>query len=233
MYAIASLPTPLFNTVFSPFSKPKLERDSQGRILEMETIAFPGTKFHVLQQHETVWEVQTSEYPSSKPLYVDARFLQLTQDEPKEREKLLPSIHEILSRMEKLIGVRYFWGGNWPEGIPHMRHLYPHHETQCPDVICQGIDCSGLLFYTANGVTPRNTKELSQFGVEVKTLQPLDMIVWPGHVLFVLDDQTLIESLIGYGVITSPLESRLEEVQRLTLQNQKKLSFRRWHPEAG
>jgi hypothetical protein len=68
-----------------------------------------------------------------------------------------------------------------------------------------GVDCSGILYEATGGYTPRNTSSLAEFGRPVsiagKTaeqiaaqLQPLDLIVWPRHVLIVLDGGRVIES---------------------------------------
>ena len=51
-------------------------------------------------------------------------------------------------------------------------------------------------------------------------LEPLDLIVWNGHVIIVLDRDTVIESRLecgkpGHsGVVTTPLRQRLAEIMR-------------------
>jgi hypothetical protein len=51
-------------------------------------------------------------------------------------------------------------------------------------------------------------------------LQPLDLIVWNGHVVIVLDQQTAIESRLecgkagNGGVVTTPLVQRIAEIMR-------------------
>jgi hypothetical protein len=51
-------------------------------------------------------------------------------------------------------------------------------------------------------------------------LEPLDLIVWNGHVLIVLDRQTVIESRLecgkngNGGVMTTVLKQRLTEIMR-------------------
>jgi hypothetical protein len=93
------------------------------------------------------------------------------------------------------------------------------------------LDCSGLLYQATGGSTPRNTSQLVSYGRAVKIsgrlageisglLEPLDLIVWNGHVLIVLDRETIIESSLrcgkkgNGGVTTTPLEKRLAEVMR-------------------
>jgi hypothetical protein len=112
----------------------------------------------------------------------------------------------------------------------------------------KGVDCSGLLYYASNGCTPRNTSALVHYGqsvlIEGKTTQEilqhveaLDLIVWAGHVICVLDKETAIESKVGAGVVTTPLEERLEQVMqsRRPVDHYHSLrpsfAIRRWHPD--
>jgi hypothetical protein len=98
-------------------------------------------------------------------------------------------------------------------------------------LILAGLDCSGLLYQATGGWTPRNTSGLLSFGrgiavagktaVELaRLLQPLDLIVWNGHVIIVLDRETAIESRLecgkegNGGVVTTPLRQRLAEIMR-------------------
>ncbi|HPE85225.1 MAG TPA: hypothetical protein PLO43_03500, partial [Chlamydiales bacterium] len=79
-----------------------------------------------------------------------------------------------------------------------------------------GVDCSGLLYEASYGLTPRNTSELISFGEErsLENLQPLDLLVWKGHVVIVLDPYHTIESRLGKGVVITPLADRLSEIER-------------------
>ena len=82
----------------------------------------------------------------------------------------------------------------------------------------RGLDCSGLLFEATLGATPRNSSQLVLFGKSISlnylqdTLRPLDMIVYPGHVLFVRDRNTIIESKSPFGVRTVPIGERMQEL---------------------
>ena len=87
----------------------------------------------------------------------------------------------------------------------------------------KGVDCSGLIYQATNGSTPRNTSSLIEFGdgLEIKgksvaeissMLMPLDLITWNGHVIIVLDENTVIESTPGLGVHKSDLQARLRSV---------------------
>ncbi len=226
-------PTPVLNTINNPFKVP-LQKDSQGRILEMETILFPHTPVHVLEKGE-MWRIETTAYPSTQPLYVDARFLREEQ-KPQLPVKPLPSVETILKITQDLLGTRYFWGGNWPKGIPQMLEFYPDlkslNQEELPDACCLGIDCSGLFYYATNGYTPRNTSDLINFGKEVSgDVKPLDLIAWRGHVLGVISPSFLIESRIGKGVVTAPFKERMEEIIETLEKSGKQLHIRRWHPE--
>ena len=91
----------------------------------------------------------------------------------------------------------------------------------------QGVDCSGLLYWATNGVTPRNTSALVNYGTGVMItglsidqiltqLKPLDLIVTRGHVLIVLPGERVIESTWkpsnNGGVYISSLKARLIEI---------------------
>ncbi|MBS0648414.1 MAG: hypothetical protein JSS10_04215 [Verrucomicrobia bacterium] len=245
---IAKIPTPIFNTAEIPFNQLPLKKDAQGRLTEIETIAFPGTRFKSVRPvNDIVLQVETAEYPSSKPLYVDRRFLQKAPEDLQERIKQLPSVQEILQWMEHRVGLRYFWGGNWDVGISEILELYPHlqqaNEEDQDDALCRGLDCSGLLYQATQGITPRNTSELIHFGKELSLhhlslgqiqaeLKPLDLLVWKGHVILVRSPTTLIESRIHQGVVVSDFETRYAEVIAMLKEQNKQLYFRRWHPSS-
>jgi hypothetical protein len=120
----------------------------------------------------------------------------------------------------------------------------------------QGLDCSGLLYEATAGWTPRNTSALVAYGSSVRIagldadgivqiVQPLDLIVWKGHVMIVLDRKRLIESRLDCkgtagGVTIRNLSEALRRllVSRLPLNEyegnnsgaQKGFVIRRWHP---
>ena len=237
-YAIAKSPVPLFNTP----NIPQLDKDQQGLIRSIETIALPHTKFSVLRQIlPNTCEVTTVDYPSSTPLYVDSRFLQPAFKETFDRYKTLPPSATILKFMKSVVGVRYFWGGNWAQGIPEMAQLYPNIPVS-DDLLCKGVDCSGLLYQATDGFTPRNTSQLCTYGQKLevdlkspeavqKVVKPLDMMVWKGHVIFVLDSDHFIESVIEQGVVISDFTQRYTYFRDKLAKENKPFTLRRWHPD--
>jgi hypothetical protein len=194
----------------------------------VETILFPGTRVELIRQTALpkIWSVTTDAYPYAGEFFVDIRFL--GSGEPQKME--LPQKSAILDTLRRLRGARYIWGGNWPEGIDLLAQYYPSKTPleQLDPLIretwtLKGCDCSGLLYYATQGWTPRNTSRLVHHGVPVaiegktgeeilRSLKTLDLIVWEGHVLTVLDSHTTIESKIPEGVMTCDLLKRIGQI---------------------
>jgi hypothetical protein len=203
----------------------------------MEFIALPGTVFRILAEvkgsRAPVYRVTTEEYPTPAggALYVDGRFLELRDEEPTPRLRRLPGREAIIASLKGAIGSPYVWGGNLQNGVPELERMFYHGiaEPERRRVILAGLDCSGLLYQATGGWSPRNTAQLVAFGrplaIEGKgaeeiarSLQPLDLIVWSGHVIIVLDRDTAIESRLecgrtgNGGVVTAPLVQRLRKI---------------------
>lgn len=243
-YAVSKTFTPVLNTadfktVFGGVTGENLKTDRCGQVRELEYIAPPGSVFTVLQKRRSgtadIYQVETDEYtPQPKVrLYVDGRYILLTSAVPAPRALLLPSLDEIVAVLKASVGSPYVWGGNVPYGVPELvawfnKGIRDGNEERLP---LAGLDCSGLLYYATGGWTPRNTSQLITFGQSVniagkqseeivKMLQPLDLIVWSGHVIIVLDHQTAIESRLDCGkpgnggVVITQISQRLAEVMR-------------------
>ncbi len=262
-FATTRFPTPVFNTpvissCFGGKNGDELSLDDQGLMRSVETILFAGTSIELLQkmQQPYVWKIQTREYPYPNDLFIDERFIEKINFDYK-REIKLPSMALILKTMQELEKTRYIWGGNWPHGIDPLPNIYPSksHFHQLHPLIqdiwsLRGVDCSGLLYYATNGWTPRNTSSLIEFGKSVdiegksilsilQKVQPLDLIVWRGHVVCIIDQHTTIESKSPEGVVKLNAYDRLYEIiQERTPSNhidpggQPTFVIRRWHPDA-
>ena len=238
-YAIAILNTPVLNTgdfesVFGGRNGSSVKVDKSGLIREMEFIAFPNTVFEILEVipkgDYNIYKITTDDYPyNSSDLFIDSRFVKTLDTLPEQRELVLPDKKEILEKLNSLDGYGYMWGGNYGDGIEQLLEFYqPASE---PDVhtkdlwSLKGVDCSGLIYQATNGSTPRNTSTLINYeeGLDIAgksasqiaaMLQPLDLIVWSGHVIIVYDENTVIESTGDAGVHKSDLTSRLKSIMR-------------------
>jgi hypothetical protein len=87
----------------------------------------------------------------------------------------------------------------------------------------RGVDCSGLLYEATDGYIPRNTSSLVNYGKGLnisgrtageisKILKPLDIIVWSGHVIIILNDREVIESTGSGGVKRTGILEKLKKV---------------------
>jgi cell wall-associated NlpC family hydrolase len=243
-YAVAILPCPVLNTpdfagVFGGPDGRSLRTDSSGLIRAVEFVALPGTPFLVeaviKQKLRTVYRVTTEEYPypSRTGYFIDSRFVAASDTKSPARRRVLPSRTDIIARLLAARGSTYVWGGNLRNGIPEMLSFFPPSGASLDPKTkalwqLRGVDCSGLLYEATGGYTPRNTSALVNFGAPVpvsglqaedmvRLLEPLDLIVWPGHVLIVIDRERLIESSLdggadSDGVKVRPLRSALEGI---------------------
>ncbi|MEB2328879.1 MAG: hypothetical protein OZ913_01070 [Ignavibacteriaceae bacterium] len=260
-FCVSVIPTPVlntndFNSVFGGYDGKSVKLDESGIIREMELIALPGTVFEI----DTIFnygdhfilEVRTNDYPSeNSKLYIDSRFVKFYSERPDERKQIIPSQDEIIKTLNSLEGYPYMWGGNFADGIPQLLEFYK------PNGVIndyteglwslKGVDCSGLIYQASNGCIPRNTSAMVNFGTGIlieslsevqiaELLRPLDLIVWSGHVVIVLDSTTVIESIPESGVKKSNLVSRLSSimVQRTPVNDWnsthgKRFVVRRWY----
>lgn len=233
------LNTPDFRAVFGGVSGKDLKTDHCGQVRELEYIALPGTVFTILKKlrfgADDIYQVETDEYTplANVRLYVAGRFLKLGPESPGQRRRSLPLREEILTALRGAMGAPYVWGGNVLSGVPELAEWFYKDigERDRGRLTLAGLDCSGLLYHATGGWTPRNTAQLTAFGQGVaiagkrpaeivKMLQPLDLIVWNGHVVIVLDRQTAVESRLvcgrpgNGGVVTTQLSSRIAGVMR-------------------
>src|SRR5580700_394713 len=179
-YALTQHPTPVFNTphiavCFGGENGDTLALDSQGLMRTVETVLFPHSKLLLLEQMgSSIWKIKSDEYRYGGDCYIDGRFVQFSTSLPANRTPCVPSISIIKSTLDQLVGTRYLWGGNWPQGIDLMTQFYPSRTplSQLPSLVqdtwlFKGVDCSGLFHYVSNGYTARNSSKLVHFGIPV------------------------------------------------------------------
>jgi len=187
-----------------------LALDENDQIDPLETELLRGSVFKinkVLKDGDHfVADIKSSDYPyepdEGMGHYVDTRMVRLywspagklaaAYADKKASEKL-PTAAQILNTVESLSGSIYVWGGDDPRGVPTLEKLYPPKTPLTPEMrkkwTLQGVDCSGLLYYATNGLTPRNTSSIVQYGTgltiadksvdEIIALtKPLDIIAW-------------------------------------------------------
>ncbi|MBI3508211.1 MAG: peptidoglycan endopeptidase [Chlamydiia bacterium] len=222
------LNTSRFRFAFGGASGTEIPLNEKGHPYCFEWVALAGMQFEVAEtvlsdEGRPIYRLLCPNYTSA-PNYLDARFATKLE----EIESFIwPSRDQILRQMEALIGTPYVWGGNWSYGIPELLAFYPPQGTIDPKTevywTLKGIDCSGLLFQILRGQVPRNSSELLQYGKEVPIdlhniaqildkLNPLDILHYPGHVIFVFDKQHTIESKSPFGVVQRNTKQRLEEI---------------------
>ena len=218
---------PEFHLAFGGSSGSEIPRDSFGHPKHLEFVAIPGQLFTVEEihprHHHSIYRISSPNYTSFN-LFLDSRFTKPAaatnvSTDPLKRD-------DLALKMKQLLGTKYVWGGNWSAGTSRMLQYYPPQKALDDETLTlwmvRGVDCSGLLYETSRGASPRNTEGLLHFGnalsIKGKTaaeiaveLKPMDMAVWQGHVWFVLDANHSIESKSPFGVIQRPLIERLEE----------------------
>ncbi|MDA8431118.1 MAG: peptidoglycan endopeptidase [Geobacteraceae bacterium] len=244
-YAVARGATPVLNTaafrsIFGGADGTTLKTDRCGQVRELEFIALPGTVFRITatasDRNNTIYRVATDEYlqPAGSALYVDSRFVTVRATQPPPRIRTLPPQTAIIAALKASIGAPYVWGGDVQAGIGELVGQFYGGSVPSRDkgrLTLAGLDCSGLLYQATGGGTPRNTSQLISYGKAVPVagrsakeiaglLKPLDLIVWYGHVIVVLDRDTVIESRLvcgmkaNAGVVTTSLQRRLAEIMR-------------------
>ena len=217
MFATVIKNAPLFNR--KEISEIFLNFDKVHLIREIETILLHGSALTIIKKEGSVLEVLTDEYTSVNPLYIDQKFVNECDERPLERKKEMPSFHVMIERLLNFPKLPYIWGGNAPEGIPELLTYYPpKKELSSFDYIywqLKGVDCSGLLYAITNGATLRNTSQIYAAYPQVASLKPLDLIVYPGHLLIALPDNKVIESRQYDGIVLSNQTARLKEIEHL------------------
>jgi len=217
-----------FSYTFRKRDLKTLKVDQRDHIREIEFIALRDMIFQMLKKCESpfIYKVKCDFYKNSD-LYIDSRFTTFVNNNPSKKTNYCISKKNILQRLKERLGSKYIWGGNFSNGISKLIDYYPPKDKLNNDQknhwILKGVDCSGLLFEVTNGFTPRNTCDLLHYKeslkiknlspLEIKNIvKPLDLIVFKGHVVIVLDKNFTIESRENYGVIKTSILDRLHEI---------------------
>ena len=224
-YATARAALPVYNSVDAAAADLPPKPDHCGQVRELEFVALPGTPFRVIREivsgQQLALEVTTEAYhpPDGVRLFIPAAPVMRVPALATPPTITPPAQIELLRMLRSAQGLPYVWGGNLRSGV----------SIGTAEGLFAGLDCSGLLYEATNGYTPRNTADLVYFGQAVpiaglnkqqliSRLKPLDLIVWKGHVLIVLDQDEVIESILrcgqpgNGGVIHTPLGQRLGEI---------------------
>jgi hypothetical protein len=260
-YAVCHSAVPVFNTadigaVFGGKDGNTLKMDDQGLCRELEYIALPGSVFEILGSTEmnnySIFNVKTDRYPDISKLYIDSRFVEITDKNPDIPPVILPDKDYIYGFLDNALDSIYIWGGNYIKGVEKMLEYYPPKGEISRTLkllwTFKGYDCSGLMYEATNGYTERNTSRLIYSGEavdieglkakEIKAkLEPLDMLVWRGHVIYVYNENTAIQSALSKGgvvktdlleTLTSLLQKRLP-VNDYDSSDKDRFVIRRWY----
>ncbi len=219
---------PNFQAVFGGPDNNVLQTDEKGHIRALEFIALKDMVFKIVNQtsYPYIYEIENDQYKKSN-LFIDSRFTkEITFNLPKPISFNL-SKDEITKKLTSLLGTKYLWGGNWSGGVEKLIKYYPPaillNEDELNKWKLKGVDCSGFLFEITKGFTPRNTSELINYKIAInieelsyyeisKIVEPLDLIVYPGHVIIILDSDFTIESREKLGVVKTPIIERFKEL---------------------
>jgi hypothetical protein len=238
-YATCLTATPVlhtgdFESVFGGTDGKTVRTDKEGLIRDLEYIAFKGTVFEILEEIDKgdhkIYKVRTDNYDYNTSLYIDSRFVNISNEKPKMNAVKLPSKDEIYDFLDKAVGSKYCWGGNYIKGIDKMLTYYKPSGNISQDMkdlwTLKGCDCSGLMYEATNGYSERNTSKLINYGQPVNIeglnaeqiidkLELLDMIVWNGHVIYVYDKHTAIQSSLSKGgVVKTELLETIENIMK-------------------
>lgn len=220
-------PAPVFNSRSAAGSTSPPKPDACGQTRSLEFIAMPGTPVMIVSEFRTgaatVYQVETKAYtpPEGVNLFVSSEYLAPCDSPMRQPVISLPAKDQIIASLRQSVGLPYVWGSNLSTGIRWKDGSRQY----------TGVDCSGLLYEATKGFTPRNSSDLVNFGVGVEIegltaeqikglLKPLDLLVWKGHVIIVLDDDSAIESSLSCskpgrgGVSITPLKARLLQIMQ-------------------
>lgn len=242
LYAVSVYDTPVLNTpdfdrIYGGKDGSTLAFNKSGLVKELEYVAFPGSFFKIMDEikngDHSIYKVISEEYDivlNGTELFIDSRFVELKDTKPERKKIPKPSKEQIYNFFDKCKDADYVWGANNINGVDKMFEFYKPKGNINSDIYnhwcMKGLDCSGLIYEATNGYTPRNTHQMVTYGNGIKIegksvseiaelLEPLDMIVWKGHVIYVYDKNTTIQSAQSEGgVVKKDLNSTLNKIMQ-------------------
>lgn len=180
-FAIAKTSTPVLNThdwdsIFGGASGSELKYDRFGEIDELVFVALKGTLFTIQRQirkenrsgKQTIYyKVTTPDYQGSETLWVDGRFLDLRDVQPKDERESMTAAKTLIA-LRRNVGAPYTWHGASDTGMTEILDYYPPSEgiseRTKDDWKLRGFDSPGLLYHASNGATPIDMSTLARFG---------------------------------------------------------------------
>ncbi|MBS1552962.1 MAG: peptidoglycan endopeptidase [Bacteroidetes bacterium] len=242
LYAVSVYDTPVLNTpdfdrIYGGKDGSTLAFNKSGLVKELEYVAFPRSVFEIKDEFRkgdhSIYKVISEEYDivlNGTELFIDSRFVELKDTKPERKKIPKPSKEQIYNFFDKCKDADYVWGANNINGVDKMFEFYRPKGNINSDIYnhwcMKGLDCSGLIYEATNGYTPRNTHQMVTYGNGIKIegksvseiaelLEPLDMIVWKGHVIYVYDKNTTIQSAQSEGgVVKKDLNSTLNKIMQ-------------------
>lgn len=218
---------PIFHdkNIFYHFNNNQLPFDDQGLYRPLEMMLLPGQEFELMgMDKEGVAQIQTQD---NKKYYTFEAMLKLKIGDLGTKRTAC----QIIENLMAFKGCPYIWGSNWILS-PQQVHLmtaqlqgFTNNFIKNISYVFSGLDCSGLLYAATLGYVPRNTVDLVNFGRFIsiarsdnkqicRQVRPLDLLVWKGHVLIFLDENTLIESRKDFGCVIVEARARLDEIRQ-------------------
>lgn len=241
-YAVSIYDTPVLNSpefekIYGGRDGKSLAFSKNGLVKELEYVAFTGSVFEIIDEYHvddhSIYKVLSDKYDivlNGTELFIDSRFVKRVAEKPEQKNISKPTHDQIYSFFDQCENVDYVWGANNINGVNKMLEFYKPAVNLNSKTLnhwsMTGTDCSGLIYEATNGYTPRNTHQMVSYGkginIEGKSvteiaemLEPLDMIVWKGHVIYVYDKNTSIQSAQSEGgVIKKDLISTLTKVMQ-------------------
>jgi hypothetical protein len=183
-FAVAKIPTPVLNTnswdsIFGGPNGEELKYDRFGEIDEIVFVALKGTTFNIQRQirketrtgKDTIYyKVTTPDYQGSETLWVDGRFLDLRDIQPKDERPSLSTAKTLIA-LRRYEGSPYVWHGASDLGVSELLDFYPPASTVSErtkdDWKLRGFDSLGLLYHASNGASPLDMKAIARFGKAV------------------------------------------------------------------